>query len=85
MVFWSVEISEHDIQYVTRGSIKSKALENISAKFSPPKDDETPSEWTVSDDGASNVNISGARIVLEGPGDTLIKQSLKFEFKASNN
>jgi len=28
---------------------------------------------------------SGAEIVLEGPGDLLIEQSLKFEFKARNN
>jgi len=28
---------------------------------------------------------SGADIILEGPGDNLIEQSLRFEFKASNN
>jgi len=28
---------------------------------------------------------SGAGVILEGPGDVLIEQSLRFEFKASNN
>jgi len=41
--------------------------------------------WLLFVDGSSNLNGSGAEIVLEGPGDMLIEQSLRFEFKASNN
>lgn len=37
------------------------------------------------DDGSSNLKESGAGIVLEGSGNLLIVQSLRFEFKASNN
>lgn len=36
-------------------------------------------------DGSSNVKGSGARVLLEGPGDLMLEQSLKFEFSASNN
>lgn len=36
-------------------------------------------------DGASNINGCGAGVVLEGPDDALLEQSLHFEFKASNN
>ncbi|MCI78488.1 gag-pol polyprotein, partial [Trifolium medium] len=36
-------------------------------------------------DGASNLRGSGAGVVLEGPDGVLIEQSLKFEFRASNN
>ncbi|RDX67171.1 hypothetical protein CR513_53981, partial [Mucuna pruriens] len=36
-------------------------------------------------DRASNQRVSGAGIVLEGPDEVLIKQSIQFEFKASNN
>ncbi|RDX86208.1 hypothetical protein CR513_32482, partial [Mucuna pruriens] len=35
--------------------------------------------------GASNQARSGAGVILEGPDGVLIKQSLHFEFKASNN
>lgn len=35
--------------------------------------------------GASNVKGINARIILEGPGELLIKQVLKFEFKVSKN
>ena len=36
-------------------------------------------------DGSSNPQGAGAGIVLEGPGDILVEQSLCFNFKTSNN
>ncbi|RDX62079.1 hypothetical protein CR513_59626, partial [Mucuna pruriens] len=42
-------------------------------------------EWFLSVDGASNQKGSGAGIILEGLDGVLIKQSLRFEFKTSNN
>jgi len=36
-------------------------------------------------DGSSNPKGAGANIVLEGPNDILIKKSLHFAFKTSNN
>ena len=36
-------------------------------------------------DGASNVKGSEASIILKGPDGLLIYQSLRFNFKASNN
>jgi len=41
--------------------------------------------WTMHVDGSSNPQGAGAGIVLEGPGDILIEQSLRFNFKTSNN
>ncbi|MCI89040.1 gag-pol polyprotein, partial [Trifolium medium] len=35
--------------------------------------------------GSSNLKGSGAGMTLEGPDGVLMKQSLMFEFKASNN
>lgn len=43
------------------------------------------SEWTLSVDGALNVKESGTVIILEGPGDIVVKQELEFEFKTRNN
>lgn len=48
-------------------------------------DDETPLEYELSIDGASNVKGSDAGIVLEGPGNILIGHELKFEFASNNN
>lgn len=55
------------------------------AELNLPVDEDTPTKWALSVDDASNVKGSGVGIVLEGPGDILIKQALKFEFAATNN
>ncbi|XP_027911521.1 uncharacterized protein LOC114170230 [Vigna unguiculata] len=41
--------------------------------------------WTMHVDGSSNPLGAGSRIVLEGPDNVLIEQSLRFTFKTSNN
>jgi len=47
--------------------------------------DEASFGWTLYVDGLSNPKGSGAGIILEGPGEFVLEQSLKFEFKTSNN
>lgn len=42
-------------------------------------------QWILSVDGSSNQAGREAGIVLDGPGDIQIEQSLRFEFKATNN
>ena len=42
-------------------------------------------EWVVFVDGSSFVRGGGVGVILGGPGKVMIKQYLKFEFKASNN
>jgi len=41
--------------------------------------------WILSVDGSSNQQGSGVGVILEGPNGLLIKQALRFAFKASNN
>jgi ribonuclease HI len=85
MVAWSVELSEYDVQFVPRGSIKSQVLADFVVELSSPAQEKAPFVWLLSVDGSSNLKGSGAGVVLEGPDDILIEQSLRFEFKASNN
>jgi len=85
MVSWSVKLSEYDLQYVPRSSIKSQVLADFVVEFTSPAHNVAPFVWLLSVDGSSNLKGSGAGIILEGPGDVLIEQSLRFEFKASNN
>jgi len=40
--------------------------------------------WLLNVDGSSNVKGSGAGVILEGPGDITLEQSIRFEFKTSN-
>ncbi|RDX92391.1 Retrovirus-related Pol polyprotein from transposon 17.6, partial [Mucuna pruriens] len=81
MVAWSVQLSEFDILYESRGHIKAQAL----ADFVREMTTETSGGWLLSVDGASNQAGSGAGVILEGPNGVLIEQSLHFEFKANNN
>lgn len=83
MVSCVVELSEYDVQYVPRGNIKSQALADFSVEFSSLVDEETHKGGHSIED-TSNVNNSTSRIVLEGSGDILIEQTLKFNLKASN-
>ena len=43
------------------------------------------STWVLFVDGSSNLKGSIAGIILEGPEGIAIEQSLRFDFKASNN
>ncbi|XP_020206975.1 uncharacterized protein LOC109792009 [Cajanus cajan] len=87
MMKWSVELSEFSIKYEPRGAIKAQALADFLMELTPPVEEGSAGEtqWILSVDGASNLGGSGAGIVLEGPGGILLEQSLRFEFRASNN
>jgi ribonuclease HI len=85
MVAWSIELSKYDVQFVPRGSIKSQVLADFVVEFTLPAQGETHFVWLLSVDGSSNLKGSGAGVILEGPNDILIEQSLRFKFKASNN
>jgi hypothetical protein len=85
MVAWSIELSEYDIQFILRGSINSQVLADFVVELTSPSKETTPHVWLLFVDGASNLKGSGAGIDLEGLDDLLIEQSLRFEFKASNN
>ena len=84
----AVELSEFDIQYEPRGSIKGQVYADFVAELSPggdSEDMELGAQWMLSVDGSSNQQESGAGIILEGPNGVLIEQALRFAFKASNN
>ena len=88
MVRWAVQLSEFDIHYEARGSIKGQVYADFVAELSPGGDSqevEVGAQWTLSVDGSSNQQGSGAGIILEGPNGVLIEQALRFAFKASNN
>jgi len=85
MVSWSVKLSKYDLQFVPRSSIKSQVLADFVVEFTSPVQNIAPFVWLLSVDGSSNLKGSGTGIILEGPRDILIEQSLRFKFKASNN
>jgi len=87
MVKWAVELSEFDIKYEPRGPIKGQVFADFVVELSSEnvQDAEDDFRWVLSVDGSSNQLGSGAGVILEGPNNVLIEQSLRFAFKASNN
>lgn len=76
---WSVELGEFDIQYKPRTAVKAQVLADFLAEFTPPEEEKQPqfltepglSEqmgpevvWDLFVDGSSNVQASGAGLVL---------------------
>jgi len=82
MIGWSVELTEFDIRYEPRSTIKSKFLADFSALTPPPT---LSVEWTLYLDDSSNRTMCGAGAVLEGLGDLLLEQALQFRFNVINN
>ncbi|RDX98168.1 Retrovirus-related Pol polyprotein from transposon 17.6, partial [Mucuna pruriens] len=76
MVGWNVQLFEFDISFEKRGHIKAQALTDFITELTPighPSNE------------ASNQAKSRASVILEGLEGVLIEESLRFEFKASNN
>jgi hypothetical protein len=60
MVAWSIELSEYDIQFLPRGSIKFQVLANFVVELTSPIQEEAPHVRLLSVDGSSNLKESGA-------------------------
>ncbi|XP_074323214.1 uncharacterized protein LOC141660154 [Apium graveolens] len=97
MAKWSIHLSMYEITYESRTAIKSQALADFVADFSPNLLCQADQElqhlisivkvqpWSLYTDGASNINGTGLGLVLKLPhGDTLV-YSICCEFKATNN
>ena len=75
MVKWAVELSEFDIKYVPRGSIKVQVFADFVVELSSKvaRNAEGDFRWVLSVDGSCNQLGSGAGVILEGPNGVLIE------------
>ncbi|XP_017224963.1 uncharacterized protein LOC108201178 [Daucus carota subsp. sativus] len=97
MAKWAIKLSTYDIVYEPRTAIKSQALADFVADFSPNQMAQAEEElqrmttcqearsWTLYTDGASNANGTGLGLVLKSPQGDKIVYSVSCEFKATNN
>nr|XP_017250771.1 PREDICTED: uncharacterized protein LOC108221400 [Daucus carota subsp. sativus] len=97
MAKWSIRLSTYDIVYEPRTAIKSQALADFVADFSPSlmaqaevecqqlttTQDQGP--WILHTDGASNVNGTGLGLVLKSPQGDTMPYVICCDFKATNN
>lgn len=88
MVAWSVELFKFGLKFKAHGPIKAQCLADFIVELSPSTDPNSIDGgdwWMFYIDKACNTKGSGAGITLEGPGDISLEQSLRFDFKISNN
>ncbi|GKV11870.1 hypothetical protein SLEP1_g23088 [Rubroshorea leprosula] len=88
LIGWSVELSEYDLKFQLRTTIKGQAMadflvECISAIFEE-KAPERP-VWVLYVDGAANIEGSSAGAVLVGPDGFKSEHALRFKFQTTNN
>ncbi|GAA0185075.1 hypothetical protein LIER_32363 [Lithospermum erythrorhizon] len=93
---WAIELSEFDISYVPRTSIKAQALVDIIIKCTsqPPQvisglGNFVPKlnnpEWVLFLDVARNEKGSGAGVLIRGPVGVVMDYALRFTFPTTNN
>ncbi|XP_057756045.1 uncharacterized protein LOC130975243 [Arachis stenosperma] len=84
LIKWAIELSEFDIQYEPRKTLKSQVLADFISEMTNDTQ-YTEVSWSMHVDGASNKEGSGAGILLMEGNKVVAEQSLRFRFNASNN
>lgn len=84
MVPWSVKLFEFSLKCEPKCPIKGQCLVDFIVKFASTESD-IEGCWTLYVDGASNNKGSDTEVTLEGLDDISIEQSLRFDWKVSNN
>ena len=88
---WAIELSEFDIRYKPKTTIKGQVLEDFVMEFTSvelAEDTQTMPDfpiWKLSVDGAANAQASSAGLILNSPEGIDIEYALRFWFPASNN
>ena len=88
---WAIELSEFDIKYKPKTTIKGQVLADFVMEFTSAEPGENTQAstdlpiWKLSVDGATNAQGSGAGLILTSLEGIDIEYALRFRFQASNN
>ncbi|XP_066161938.1 uncharacterized protein [Oryza sativa Japonica Group] len=86
---WVVELSQFDVHFVPRTTIKSQVLADFVADWTMldnRSDSQTDSEtWTMAFDGAFNSQGAGTGFILTSPSGDQFKHAIHLNFRATNN
>lgn len=79
------ELSEFDIKYESRVTLKAQVLTNVIVEMSLNLQEGTTGEtWKLHDDDSSNYKRSAAELILENDDGLGVQISLTFSFTTSN-
>ncbi|GKV13815.1 hypothetical protein SLEP1_g24790 [Rubroshorea leprosula] len=88
LIGWSVELSEYDLKFKPRTTIKGQAIADFLVECISATDGDKALDypaWVLYVDGAANVEGSGAGAVLIGPDGFKYEHALRFKFQTTNN
>ncbi|GKV49002.1 hypothetical protein SLEP1_g55776 [Rubroshorea leprosula] len=88
LIGWSVELSEYDLKFRPRTTIKGQVVADFLVECISMIKEEKALEhpvWVLYVDGAANVEGSGAGAVLLGPEGFKSEHALRFKFQTTNN
>ena len=88
MIQWAIELSQFDIEYHPRTSIKAQALADFIAEFTFPDENSLANgveQWTIHIDGSSAQRRGGVGVVIITPGGEILKYGVQLKFLATNN
>ena len=91
LIKWVIELSEFDIRYKPRTTVKGQILADFIMEFTPVQSTEATQLapdlpiWRLFVDGATNAQGSGARLILTSPDGIDTEYALRFSFQVSNN
>ncbi|XP_042446582.1 uncharacterized protein LOC122031549 [Zingiber officinale] len=82
LIKWMTELSEFDIQYQPRTTIKAQSLADFVTEMQNP---ESEAIWRIYVDGSSTRQGSGVDILLISPQGERMQLSVRLDYKATNN
>ncbi|XP_042404777.1 uncharacterized protein LOC121994975 [Zingiber officinale] len=82
LIKWTTELSEFDIQYQSRTSIKTQSLVDFVTEVQNPKAEAT---WRIYIDGSSTRQEGGIGVLLVSPWDERMHLAVRLDYRATNN
>ncbi|GKV39829.1 hypothetical protein SLEP1_g47544 [Rubroshorea leprosula] len=88
LIRWSIELSEYDLKFQPRTTIKGQAIADFLVECISATEVDKALDypaWVLYVDGVANIEGSGAGAVLIGPDGFKSEHALRFKFQTTNN
>ena len=88
LIQWAVELSEFDIKYLPRHTIKAQALADFIAEFTSSHNELEVMEdkkWIIHVDGSSTQHAGGIGVVLQSSEGDKLTYRVRLQYQATNN
>ena len=87
MALWVIELSEFDIQYDPRTTVKGQAVADFIAEYTQLEGQGADGlkQWIIHTDWSSNRHGGGAGVVIQTPEGDKIECMIRLDFPTTNN